>query len=66
MNNIVKIFKQQIDGGAIDQFFYGTEHNGEVRIERHRGPLETLSLTGLEFSGMIGSTPFFRPKGIAE
>jgi hypothetical protein len=66
MNNIVEIFKQQIDGGATDQFFYGTEHNGEVRIERHRGTLETLSLTNLEFSGMMGSTPFFRPKGITE
>jgi hypothetical protein len=30
-------FKEQIAGGATDQFFYGTEQNGEVRIERHRG-----------------------------
>ena len=53
-------FQQQIASGATDQFFYGTEHNGEVRIERHRGPLETLSLSGLVFDRMMGSTPFFR------
>lgn len=55
-----KYFKQQIDGGATDQFFYGTEHNGEVRIERHRGSLDTLP-KGLVFLRMMGSTPFFKP-----
>ena len=54
-------FKEQIAGGATDQFFYGTEHNGKVRIERHRGTLETLSLDGLVFDRMMGSTPMFRP-----
>lgn len=54
-------FKQQIDGGAIDQFFYATEIDGTVRIERHRGSLETLSLEGLVFDRMMGSTPFFKP-----
>ena len=53
-------FKEQIAGGATDQFFYGTEHNGEVKIERHRGPLQTLSLDGLVFDRMMGSTPFFK------
>jgi hypothetical protein len=53
-------FKQQIEGGATDNWFYGTKINGEVRIERHRGPLETLSLSGLVFDRMMGSTPFFR------
>jgi len=53
-------FKEQIEGGATDQFFYGTEIDGTVRIERHRGPLETLSLDGLTFDRMMGSTPFFR------
>ena len=53
-------FKEQIEGGATDNWFYGTEHNGEVRIERHRGPLETLSLDGMVFDRMMGSTPFFR------
>lgn len=54
-------FKEQIAGGATDNWFYGTEIAGEVRIERHRGPLETLSLSGLVFDRMMGSTPFFRP-----
>jgi hypothetical protein len=53
-------FKQQIAGGAIDNWFYGIEIDGEVRIERHRGPLETLSLSGLVFDRMVDSTPFFR------
>ena len=58
---ILNYFKEQIEGGATDNFFYGTEIDGEVRIERHRGPLETLSLDGLVFDRMMGSTPFFRP-----
>jgi hypothetical protein len=58
-------FKEQIAGGATDQFFYGTEHNGEVRIERHRGSLDTLP-KGLVFLRMIGSTPFFKPAGVEE
>ena len=59
--NITKLFEQQIQGGATDNWFYGTEIDGTVRIERHRGPLETLSLDGLVFDRMMGSTPFFRP-----
>lgn len=54
-------FKEQIEGGATNDWFYGTEIAGEVRLERHRGPLETLSLSGLVFDRMMGSTPFFRP-----
>jgi hypothetical protein len=53
-------FKQQIEGGATDDWFYGIESGSEVRIERHRGTLETLSLDGLVFDRMMGSTPFFR------
>ena len=52
-------FKEQIAGGATDQFFYGTEHNGEVKIERHRGILDTFP-EGLVFDHMMGSTPFFK------
>lgn len=52
-------FEAQLAGGATDQFFYGTENLGEVRIERHRGTLDTLP-TGLVFTRMVGSTPFFR------
>ena len=51
-------FKEQIAGGATDQFFYGTEHNGEVKIERHRGSLDAFP-EGLVFDRMMGSTPFF-------
>jgi hypothetical protein len=54
-------FEQQIRGGATDNFFYGTEIDGTVRIERHRGAIGSLRLTGLEFDRMMGSTPFFRP-----
>ena len=53
-------FKHQIESGATDNFFYGTEINGEVRIERHRGPIQTLVLDGLEFDRMMGATPFFK------
>ena len=56
---IRKLFEQQITGGATDQFFYATEIDGTVKIERHRGPLETLSLDGLVFDRMMGSTPMF-------
>jgi hypothetical protein len=52
-------FEQQIQGGATDNFFYGTEI--AVKIERHRGAIDSLTLTGLEFDRMMGSTPFFRP-----
>ena len=60
--NITKLFEQQIEGGAKDNFFYGiTDIKGTVRIERHRGTIDSLTLTGLEFDRMLGPTPFFRP-----
>ena len=58
--NITELFEQQIRGGATDNFFYGTENNGEVRIERHRGPIDSLSLEGLVFDRMMAATPFFK------
>lgn len=58
--NITELFEQQIQGGATDNFFYGTEIDGTVRIERHRGSLDTFP-QGLEFLKMVGSTPFFKP-----
>ena len=58
--NITELFQQQIEGGATDNFFYGTEIAGTVRIERHRGTIDSLTLTGLEFDRMMGSTPFFK------
>ena len=59
-------FEQQIAGGATDNFFYGTEIAGTVRIERHRGAIDSLRLSGLEFDRMMGSTPFFRPRDYNE
>ena len=60
MNNIAELFRQQIDGGATDQFFYGIEYDGEVRLERLRGTLDTFPKK-LVFLRMMGSTPFFKP-----
>lgn len=46
--NIEEYFKQQIESGATDQFFYGLETDPEVpgqwsiKIERHRGTLDTF------------------------
>lgn len=57
---INELFKEQLDGGATDQFFYGIEANGGLRIERHRGTLDTLSINNLEFIRMSKSTPVFR------
>ena len=53
-------FEQQIEGGATDNFFYCTEIDGTVKIERHRGTIDSLSLDGLVFDRMMGSTPMFR------
>jgi hypothetical protein len=58
--NITELFEQQIRGGATDNFFYGTEIDGTVRIERHRGPIDSLSLKGLVFDRMMAATPFFK------
>jgi hypothetical protein len=58
-------FEQQIRGGATDDFFYGTEIDGTVRIERHRGTIDSLRLDSFVFDRMMGSTPFFRPKETA-
>ena len=55
---ITTYFKEQIEGGATEQFFYGTEMNDEVRIERHRGSLDTFP-ADLKFIRMAGSVPFF-------
>jgi hypothetical protein len=62
--NITELFEQQIRGGATDNFFYGIEIDGTVRIERHRGTIDSLSLDSFVFDRMMGSTPFFRPKEI--
>lgn len=59
-------FKEQIAGGASDNFFYGTAIGGVLRIARYRGSIESLvedgTLDGLIFERMVGSTPFFTKK----
>jgi hypothetical protein len=66
MNDIKEYFREQLSNGATDNFFYAIEMCGEVRIERHRGPLQTLSLDGLVFDRMMASTPFFKIIGVDE
>jgi hypothetical protein len=51
-------FKEQLAGGATDQFFYGIEHNDELKLLRHHGPMESFP-NNLQFSRMVGSTPLF-------
>lgn len=65
MNNLTEYFKEQVSGGAIDQFFYGVEDNGTVEIKRHRGTLDSLP-TNLQYFRMVGSTPFFTVKATNE
>lgn len=57
-------FKEQLAGGATDKFFYGVYGiiEGTLHIECHKGPLQTLSLDGLVFDQMRGSTPMFKPE----
>ena len=42
--NIAEIFKQQLDQGATEMFFYGVEKTEPftVSIERHKGSLDTF------------------------
>lgn len=60
MNNY---FKEQMAEGATDKFFYGVYGviPGTLSIKCHKGSLETLSLDGLVFDQMLGSTPMFKP-----
>lgn len=63
--NIQEYFKQQIESGAQDQFFYGLETDPKVpeqwaiKIERHRGTLD--SFPNLAYVRMLSdSVPLFR------
>lgn len=63
--NLLEIFKQQLDQGATDQFFYGLETDPEVpeqwsvKIERHRGTLDTFPT--LTYVRMLSDgVPLFR------
>lgn len=66
--NIQEIFKEQIDKGATEMFFYGIETPAEkvedirIDIKSHKGSLDTFP-DNLEFIGMMTpSNPLFRKK----
>jgi len=60
--NIQEIFKNQIDSGATEMFFYGLERPEPhtVSIMRHKGSLDTFP-TNLEFVRYLTpSNPLFK------
>lgn len=60
--NIQEIFKNQIDGGATEMFFYGLERPEPytISIMRHKGTLESFP-TNLEFVRYLTpSNPLFK------
>ena len=60
--NIQEIFKDQIDGGATEMFFYGLERPEPhtISIMRHKGSLDTFP-TNLEFVRYLTpSNPLFK------
>ena len=60
--NTREIFKNQIEGGASEMFFYGLERTEPytLSIIRHRGTLDSFP-TNLEFVRMLtDSTPLFK------
>lgn len=60
--NIQEIFKNQIDGGATEMWFYGLERAEPftVSIMRHKGSLDTFP-TNLEFVRYLTpSNPLFK------
>ena len=60
--NIQEIFKNQIDGGATEMFFYGLERPEPhtVSIMRHKGSLDTFP-SNLEFVRYLTpSNPLFK------
>jgi hypothetical protein len=54
-------FKSQIEEGATEMFFYAIEQEGNLRIERHRGALETFP--DLEYvRHLTDGVPLFKNK----
>jgi hypothetical protein len=54
-------FKSQIEEGATEMFFYAIEQEGNLRIERHRGTLETFP--DLEYvRHLTDGVPLFKNK----
>ena len=60
--NIQEIFKNQIDGGATEMWFYGLERPEPhtISIMRHKGSLDTFP-SNLEFVRFLTpSNPLFK------
>jgi hypothetical protein len=52
-------FKQQIEQGAREQFFYAIEQEGNLTIQRHRGTLD--SFPNLEYvRHLTDGVPLFK------
>ena len=52
-------FKQQIEQGATEQFFYAIEREGNLTIQRHRGTLDTFPM--LEYiQHLTDGVPMFK------
>jgi hypothetical protein len=53
-------FKNQIEQGATEMFFYAVERDGNLRIERHRGTIDTFP-TNLEYlRHLTDGVPLFK------
>jgi len=58
---MIEHFKSQIEEGAQEMFFYAIEQEGNLRIERHRGTLETFP--DLEYvRHLTDGVPLFKNK----
>ncbi len=58
---MIEYFKSQLDEGATEMFFYAIEQEGSLRIERHRGTLETFP--DLEYvRHLTDGVPLFKNK----
>ncbi len=58
---MIEHFKNQIEEGATEMFFYAIEQEGNLRIERHRGTLDTFP--NLEYvRHLTDGVPLFKNK----
>lgn len=58
---MLEYFRSQIEEGAREMFFYAIEREGNLRIERHRGTLETFPFDKLEYvRHLTDGMPLFR------
>jgi hypothetical protein len=57
---MTEYFKSQIEQGATEMFFYAIERDGNLRIQSHRGTLETFP-TNLEYvRHLTDGVPLFK------